>query len=86
MPKTRSANWANFTGDSRTILWGGVPGVYFTDLVSDEEFDRHVKEVLTVMRKEPRYVLGVADQVPPDGLTHRVKRVRELVDEFGEYE
>jgi hypothetical protein len=78
--------WADFAEDSKTILWGGVPGVYFTELVNDEEFDRHVKDVLAVMRKEPRYVLGVADQVPPDGLTRRVKRVRELVDEFGVYE
>jgi len=78
--------WADFAGDSKTILWGGVPGVYFTELVRDEEFDRHVKAVLSIMRKEPRYVLGVADQVPPDGLTRRVKRVRELVDEFGVYE
>ena len=37
------------------------------------------------MVKEPRYVLGVADQVPPDGLESRVKRVGELVNEFGNY-
>jgi hypothetical protein len=79
-------DWIDFVGDSNTILWGGIPGVYFTALVSDEEFDRHVKHVLSVMRREPRYVLGVADQVPPDGLTRRIKRVHELVDEFGAYE
>lgn len=38
------------------------------------------------MVKEPRFVLGVADQVPPDGLERRVKRVLELVNEFGKYE
>ena len=54
--------------------------------VPDEEFDRHVKAVLSVMRENPRYVLGVADQVPPDGLEYRVKRVRELVDQYGVYE
>ena len=30
-------------------------------------------------------VLGVADQVPPDGLESRVSRVAELADEFGRY-
>jgi hypothetical protein len=35
------------------------------------------------MRREPRYVLGAADQVPPDGLESRVRRVAELVEEFG---
>jgi hypothetical protein len=34
------------------------------------------------MRTEPRYVLGVADQVPPTGLESRGRRVRELVEEY----
>ena len=78
--------WADFAGDSSTIFWGGIPGVYFTSLISDAEFDRHVKHVLSVMRRRPRYVLGVADQVPPNGLESRVKRVAELVDLHGRYE
>jgi hypothetical protein len=67
------------------ILWGGVPGIYFTPLVSDQEFDRHVREVLEVMVKDERMVLGVADQVPPDGLRSRVARVAELVERYGQY-
>jgi hypothetical protein len=38
-----------------------------------------------VMRSEPRYVLGVADQVPPGGLRRRVGRVAELVEKYGRY-
>lgn len=75
-----------FAGESKSIFWGGIPGVYFTPNTSDEEFERHVKQVLAVMRKEPRYVLGVADQVPPDALESRVRRVAELVEEYGKYE
>jgi hypothetical protein len=67
------------------ILWGGIPGIYFTPLVSDGEFDRFVQEVLGVMTTAPRYVLGVADQVPPDGLRRRVARVAELVEKYGRY-
>jgi hypothetical protein len=77
--------WEEWSGNSRTILWGGLPGVYFTGMVSDEEFERHIRKVLSVMRSEPRYVLGVADQVPPDGLERRVRRVRELVELYGAY-
>ena len=77
--------WAEWSGNSRTVLWGGLPGVFFTELVSDEEFDAHVRHVLEVMRSEPRYVLGVADQVPPDGLERRVRRVGELVEKYGAY-
>jgi uroporphyrinogen-III decarboxylase len=75
--------WASVADHPKTVLWGGIPGSYFTDHVDDEEFDRHVKHVLSVMRKQPRYVLAVADQVPPDGLENRVRRVSQLVDEYG---
>ena len=67
------------------VLWGGVPGIYFTDLVDDVEFDRHVVEVLEVMVADRRMVLGVADQVPPNGLRRRVARVAELVEQHGVY-
>jgi hypothetical protein len=77
--------WTAWSGNSRTILWGGLPGVFFTALVGDKEFEAHVQRVLRVMRSEPRYVLGVADQVPPDGLECRVRRVRELVEKYGAY-
>lgn len=76
---------AQLVDNPKTIIWGGIPGVYFTGMVSDAEFDRHVIEVLSIMKTEPRYVLGVADQVPPDGLESRVKRVSELVNEYGKY-
>jgi hypothetical protein len=78
-------DWNRFRDGSKTIYWGGIPGSYFTPLVNDEEFDRHVKEVLSLMRRDGRMVLGVADQVPPDGLERRIRRVSQLVEEFGAY-
>ena len=69
-----------------TILWGGIPGLYFTDLVSDAQFDEHVKRVLDTMTSASRYVLGVADQVPPGSRPARIARVRELVDQYGRYQ
>jgi uroporphyrinogen-III decarboxylase len=79
------ADWSSFVGPTDTLFWGGIPGAYFSPHTSDREFDRHVRETIEIMRGEPRYVLGVADQVPPDGLESRLRRVRELVDEFGAY-
>jgi len=69
----------------RQILWGGLPGIYFTDLVSDAEFDDFVRQALTVLTRQPNAVLGVADQVPPGGLRRRVARVAELVERYGAY-
>ncbi len=71
--------------DGDNIIWGGLPGVYFTDLIGDAEFDRFVISVLEVMVTRPRYVLGVADQVPPRCRYERVARVRQLVDKYGKY-
>jgi hypothetical protein len=78
-------DWKPFCRDTRTIFWGGIPGAYFSPTTSDAEFERHVRATLAVMRTEPRYVLGVADQVPPDGLESRLRRVAELVEECGAY-
>jgi len=77
--------WPLYRGGSDTIYWGGIPGSYFTALVDDDEFDRHVRAVLRVMTEDRRMVLGVADQVPPDGLERRVARVQELVEQDGLY-
>ena len=78
--------WESYTGDSKSIFWGGIPGSCFTPSVSDAEFECFIKHVLSIMRKEPKYVLGVADQVPPDGLESRVRRVSEIVAVYGAFE
>ena len=70
---------------SDSIIWGGLPGVYFTDFVSDNDFDRFVIFLLDIMKRNPRYVLGVADQVPPGASFERIKRVSELVEKYGRY-
>ena len=75
----------DLAGESESILWGGIPGSYFTDCIDDDEFERHIRELLSIMVKKPGFVLGVADQVPPDGLERRVKRVAQLVCEYGRY-
>ena len=78
--------WVAQADNPGTILWGGIPGGYFTANVTDEEFDRHLQNVLLVMRSRPRFVLGVADQVPPDCLEYRLRRVADLVESYGRYE
>jgi hypothetical protein len=63
-----------------TVLWGGMPGAYFSPVVSDEEFEAHLNRVLDVMTTHPGFVLACADQVPPDGLAERVLRVAEAAE------
>lgn len=72
--------------DDSTIIWGGIPGGMFNEVTcSDEAFESHVRHVIEVMTTAPRYVLGVADQVVPHSSEKRIKRVRELVDQYGKY-
>jgi hypothetical protein len=70
----------------QTIIWGGLPGGFFTDELSDEEFDAFVIRVLKVMKNDNRFVLGAADQVVPGSSFERIKRVRQLVEKFGKYD
>jgi uncharacterized membrane protein len=74
---------AEITGE--TIIWGGLPGIVFTPNFGEQDFVAHVKSVLQVMRRRPGYVLGVADQVPPDGILARVGSVAALCEKFGRY-
>jgi uroporphyrinogen-III decarboxylase len=69
--------------DGKNVLWGGLPGAYFTDDITDAQFDEFVIGTLEVMKSDPRYVLGVADQVPPYARAERIRRVAELVEEYG---
>ncbi len=65
------------------ILWGGIPGAFFCDTVTDDDFERFVIGVLEVMTASRGFVLGVADQVPPGARPERIRRVGELVEQFG---
>ena len=64
-------------------MWGGIPGGYFTDSISDIDFDNYVIEALEVMKSAPGYILGVGDQVPPYASWERIKRVSQLVEKYG---
>ena len=68
-----------------SIMWGGIPGALFTASYNNEYFEEFVKKVIDIMVSEPRYVLGIADQIPPDGIIERVKIVSDLVERYGIY-
>jgi len=70
---------------SDSVMWGGIPGALFIPSVSDEDFEEFVKKVIGIMVSEPRYVLGIADQIPPDGIIERVGVVSDLVEKYGKY-
>lgn len=66
-----------------TIIWGGMPAGFFSPVYSDEEFDTWTKHVLEFMKKDNRFVLGVADEVVPGATFERIRRVSKLVEKYG---
>ncbi len=60
------------------VLWGGVPGVLFSPPSTWDDMNRYVKRTLEAWEGTP-FILGVADQVPPDGNIDFCKRIAEMV-------
>ena len=60
------------------VLWGGIPGAVFSYPYTWDDMKKHVERVLESWDGQ-RFVLGIADQVPPDGDITMVKKISDLV-------
>lgn len=60
------------------ILWGGVPGILFAPPYTWEDMKNHLEKTLETWRGT-RFVLGVADQIPPDGDIRFCSRIAERI-------
>ena len=69
---------AGITQDTDVILWGGVPGAMFAPPYEWETMKQHVLHVLEAWEGR-RFILGVADQVPPNGNLEYCKKISELL-------
>jgi hypothetical protein len=65
-------------GSSRLILWGGVPGVMFAPPFTWKDMHAYIERLLACWRGQP-FILGVADQVPPDGDIRFCQKISELI-------
>ena len=68
------------------IVWGGVPGALLSNSFPLDKFIDVVTEYIQKMKRRGNVILGLADQVPPDGVLDRLAKVRELVDQYGRCE
>ena len=67
------------------ILIGGVPGAMFAAPFTAKEMKNQVKKIIRTYKESGKFILGVADQVPPDGDISFVKLISDLVEEYGAY-
>lgn len=72
----------NITKD-KIIVWGLLPGCIFSLLYKEEFFENFVKEVILFVKDKKNFILGVADQVPPDAPLKRIFKVREMIEKWG---
>jgi hypothetical protein len=68
----------DLAGRQPVILWGGVPGVLFAPPFSWPQMEAHVRRLIDRWGHRP-FVMGVADQVPPDGDIEFCRRIADLV-------
>jgi hypothetical protein len=66
-------------GASSVILWGGVPGVMFAPPYTWAQMESYVRRVTACWRDRP-FILGVADQVPPDGDIEFCSKIAGLIE------
>jgi hypothetical protein len=68
-------------GSDSIILWGGIPGIMFAPPFTWNDMEKHVLKTLESWKGQ-RFILGVADQVPPDGDIGFCPRIAEIVDRY----
>jgi hypothetical protein len=62
------------------ILLDGIPAVYFLPMYPVEELIECTREIVELFH--PRLVLGISDEIPPDGDIERVRMIGEMVQEI----
>ncbi|MGB9677597.1 MAG: hypothetical protein ACPLZ9_03170 [Candidatus Ratteibacteria bacterium] len=69
--------------EGKIIIWGGIPGALFSPLYSEEYFENYIKNLILFVKGRKNFILGVADQVPPDASFKRICKVREILEKYG---
>lgn len=67
-------------GGDDIVLWGGLAGVLFSKIYSPQLLRSAVQDVMDTYIDDRRFIIGVSDQVPPDGEIERVKTVSEAIE------
>jgi len=67
-------------------LWGGLPGVLFSRAYPVEMLRRSLDEILRSYIHDSAFVVGVADQVPPDGEIERARIVTDVIESKSRYD
>ena len=79
--ETDVADLRTLAGRDDLILWGGVPGAMFAPPFTKDDMKSHVSRVLDACGHGP-FILGSADQIPPNGDISLCAMITDIVEEF----
>jgi len=65
-------------GSDSVILWGGAPGIMFAPPYTWTDMETHIRRLVDGWGGRP-FVVGVADQVPPDGDIRFCRRIGDML-------
>lgn len=69
----------------KIILWGGLPGVFFSKKYPEKLLMNMLEKIFKYHLSSRKFIVGVADQVPPDGDIIRVKHISKRIEKEGRY-
>ncbi len=67
----------------KLTLFGGVPSTLLLPETSEADFDAFVDELFRAIAPGNRFVVGIADQVPPNAVFARLRRLGQRIAEEG---
>lgn len=67
----------------KLTLFGGVPSTVVLPETSEADFEAYLDELFRAVAPGTRYLVGVADQVPPGAIFSRLQRIGERVEREG---
>lgn len=62
----------------KVVLWGGIPGIMFAPPFTWSDMEAHLEKLVASWSGTP-FVVGVADQVPPNGDIEMVGKISEFL-------
>jgi len=68
----------DLAGSETLILWGGVPGIMFAPPYTWPQMESYVRRLMECWKDRP-FIMGVADQVPPDGDIEFCRKIARVI-------
>jgi len=67
---------------NKVMIWGGIPSAMLGDEFGEDDFEAFIRNIFKEAAPGDGFILGVGDNVMPESIFERVRRVRDYVDKY----